>query len=155
MLENLDVLPPQGREQRAANGQWMPGVVPAGARPWQKGQVPNPSGKSGAFADCQRLCREHSFESAQAIMRLARETKDECLAFMAHTWIYERAWGRARDYDPRSEPDMNKPKFDPRLLSPEELNTVEFALRLMVKAMRIPSESGEGDAEWPDAIAGG
>ena len=111
------------------------------------------SSGSWAFAleaACQRLCREHAYESAQAIMRLARETKDERLAFMAHTWIYERAWGRARDYDPRSEPDTNKPKFDPRLLSPEELNIVEFALQLMVKATRPPPKFGDVDAECLD-----
>jgi hypothetical protein len=133
----MDVLPPQRREQREANGRWKQGVVPAGARPWQKGQAPNPSGKSGAFAECQRLCREHSLESAQAIMRLARETKDERLAFMAHSWIFERAWGKAKDFDPKDEAPI-RPKFDPRLLSREQLEIVQYALRLMVGASPVP-----------------
>jgi hypothetical protein len=59
-----------------------------------EGSGANPSGKSGAFAECQRLCREKSLASAQAIARIAETTTDERLAFMAHSWIYERAWGK-------------------------------------------------------------
>jgi len=50
---------------------------------------------------------------------------------------------RTKDYDPKDEQDSQRPRFDPSLLSPEELNLVEMALRLMVKATRTPGEPVE------------
>ena len=68
---------------------------------------------------------------------------------MAHSWIYERAWGKPKDFNPKDEPDPNKPRFDPRLLSPKELEIVQFALRLMVSATRAPGDVVETDQEPP------
>jgi putative transposase len=85
---------------------------------------------------------------AKWLGNLARETKDERLAFMAHSWIFERAWGKPKDFDPKDEAPA-KPKFDPRLLPREQLEIVQYALRLMVGAMRGPGETSEIEAE-PD-----
>jgi hypothetical protein len=54
--------------------------------------------------------------------------------------VLERAWGKPKDYDPKDEPNPSRPKFDPRLLTPEQLDIVEYALKLMVRATRAPSE---------------
>ena len=107
---------------------------------WQPGQSGNPSGKNAGFSECQAFCRERSKQSAERIWEMAETTKDERLAFLAHTWIYERAWGKAKDFNPKDEPDPNKPKFDPRLLSPQQLEIVQYALRLMVSATRAPGD---------------
>ena len=43
-----------------------------------------------------------------------------------------------KEYDPSKEKGPNKPKFDPRLLTPQQLDIVEYALKLMVQATRAP-----------------
>ena len=48
------------------------------------------------------------------------------------------AWGKPKEDDPSKEKDPNKPKFDPRLLTPQQLDIVEYALKLMVQATRAP-----------------
>src|ERR1700722_1239832 len=110
--------------------------------PFQKGQSGNPGGRTKMFAEAQRICREASPRAAQRLIELM-ESDDERVALMAAAKVYERAWGRPRDYDPRTEPDSDRPKFDPRLLSPEQLDLVENALRLMVAATRRQSETVE------------
>jgi len=68
------------------------------------------------------------------------ESDDERVALMAADKVYERAWGKPKDYNPQDEPDPNKAKFDPRLLSPQQLEVVQYALRLMTQATRGPSD---------------
>jgi hypothetical protein len=43
---------------------------------------------------------------------------------------YERAWGKPKEYDPASEKPV-EPEFNPRDYSPEQLDVIEAALRLM------------------------
>jgi hypothetical protein len=57
--------------------------------------------------------------------------------------VLERAWGKAKDYDPKDEPNPSRPKFDPRLLTPEQLDIVEYALKLMVQATQAPNGPAE------------
>ena len=146
----MDVLPPQGREQRAANGRWMPGVVPAGARPWQKGQAPNPSGKGGEYHEAIKLARRTSIRSIERLVEL-RESSDEQIATVASKALWEISWGRPKDYDPKSDIEAtSRPRFDPKLLTPEQLNLVEHALRLMVQATRAPTRFAEVDTGRSD-----
>jgi hypothetical protein len=86
--------------------------------------------------------------AADRIWQLAETTKDERLAFLTYTWTYERAWGKAKDFELKDEAPI-KPRFDPRLLPREQLEIVQYALRLMVGAMRGPGETSEIEAE-PD-----
>ena len=53
--------------------------------------------------------------------RIARPERalDERVALMAADKVYERAWGKPKDYNPKDEPDPNKPRFDPRLCTPD------------------------------------
>ena len=102
------------------------------ARLWQPGQSGNPSGKGGEYQRCLNLCREASYESAQEIIRLRDESDDDRVRFMAATWIYERAWGKAKEYDPREE-QANRPTFDPSRLTSEQRELVKAALHLMMQ----------------------
>jgi hypothetical protein len=128
------------------------------ANVWKPGQSGNPNGKGGEYQRCLSLCREKSYANAVALQALADSTKDERLEFMARTWLYETAWGKPKEYDPSKEKDPNKPKFDPRLLTPQQLDIVEYALKLMVQATRAPGgveiidqpAADEGDAEVID-----
>jgi hypothetical protein len=123
-------------------------TLPEAARPYmfKPGKSGNPGGKGGEYQRCVSLCREKSYDSAMAIMQLARETDDDRLRFMAHSWVYERAWGKPKDYDPKLDADPNRPKFDPTMLSPDQLAFVEQALRLMMAATLAPiPEPVEGE----------
>ena len=64
--------------------------------------------------------------------------------------LIERAFGKSKMFDPKDELDPKRPRFDPRLLSPEQLDLVEYALKLMVQATRAPTEIVEVKAERPD-----
>jgi hypothetical protein len=75
--------------------------------------------------------------AADRIWQLAETTKDERLAFLTYTWTYERAWGKAKDFELKDEAPI-KPRFDPRLLPREQLEIVQYALRLMAGASRVP-----------------
>ena len=75
---------------------------------------------------------------------------DPRIIYMASQWVYENAWGTAKEYDPSKEKDPNKPKFDPRLLSPQQLDIVEYALKLMVQATRPPTGIAEGETGRSD-----
>jgi hypothetical protein len=86
----MAVLPMQGTEQRDGNGRWLPGVTPRGARPWKKGQAPNPTGKSGDFLEAQRLARKTSMRSITRLMEL-RESNDEQIATVASKSLWEIA----------------------------------------------------------------
>ncbi len=135
----MSVLPSQGIEQRDGNGRWLPGATPRGARPWQKGQAPNPTGRAGEFQRCQSLCRKASLDAAQEIIRLSSQSDDDRVRYMASAWVYEHAWGKPKDYDPAAEkPD--RPAFNPRDYTPEQLAVIEAALRLMKAGGSAPAE---------------
>jgi hypothetical protein len=48
-----------------------------------------------------------------------QKSDDERIRFMSATWIYERAWGKPRDYDPR-EADAGSLKIDVHALTAEQ-----------------------------------
>src|SRR5580658_8785634 len=109
------------------------------ANVWKPGRSGNPGGKGGDFKALQAYCREKSLASAERIWKIAETSKDERLAFMAYAWLVERGWGKPKDFDPKDEAPI-KPRFDPRLLSREQLEIVQYALRLMVQATRGPGD---------------
>src|SRR5580704_10364042 len=106
---------------------------------WKKGQSGNPGGIGGDYHECMSICRQATPKAARRLGELI-SSDDERVALMAADKVDERAWGRPNDYDPKSEVDPNRPRFDPTSLSPDQLELVEHALRLMVRATRPPSE---------------
>jgi hypothetical protein len=136
---------------------------------WRPGQSGNPGGKGGDFKLVQRLCREKSAAAAKRMFELAEldaidesgelpplsAKADPRIVALASQWVYERAWGPPKPFDPKDEPNPSRPKFDPRLLTPEQLDIVEYALKLMVRATRAPSEiaavgAGRSDEGQPE-----
>jgi hypothetical protein len=122
--------PIEGRDERGRTT-----VLPLALRPhmFRKGDIHNPAGKGGEYQRCLKLCRESSHEAAEEIVRLSKESEDERVRYMAATWIFERAWGKPKEYDAAQEND-ERPKFNPRLYTPSELDLIERALRLMVES---------------------
>ena len=119
--------PIDGRDERGRTTA-LPPVLRA--HMFKKGEIHNPTGKGGEYQRCLALCRASSFEAAEEIVRLSKESTDERVRYMAATWVYERSWGRAQDYDPNAERPPST--FNPRDHSPEELDLIETALKLML-----------------------
>ena len=61
--------------------------------PWQKGQRGNPSGKSGAYLECQRICREASPRAAARLVELM-EDSDTRVGLMAAQAVMDRGVGK-------------------------------------------------------------
>jgi hypothetical protein len=70
---------------------------------WKPGQSGNLSGTGGEYQRCLKLCRASSYEAAVEIVRLSKESDDDRVRYMAATWVYERAWGKPKEYDPLKE----------------------------------------------------
>jgi hypothetical protein len=116
---------------------------------WKPGQSGNPRGFGGEYQRCLRLCREASYEAAEDIIRLGRESDDDRIRFMASTWIYERAWGKPKDFDPADEPKPKRDRFvDPSKYTLQELELIAEALQLMVEDRSgRPADRSEEDFE--------
>ena len=128
----MDVQPTQGSEQRDARGRWLPGVAPTGARPWKKGQAPNPTGKGGDFQEALKLARQTSMRSITRLIEL-RESADEQIATVASKALWEISWGKPKDYDPKAEEVQERPPFDPSLYSTEELRRMQEVMLMIAQ----------------------
>src|SRR5882724_11877601 len=91
-----------------------------GLVPFPKGKSGNPGGRTKQFAQCQRLCREASPDAARRLIELI-QSEDERVALTAADKVFERAWGRPKEYDPNAEAPKKVPPFDPSLYTTEEL----------------------------------
>jgi hypothetical protein len=100
--------------------------------PYKKGQTGNPGGKTKQFAQCQRLCREASPEAARRLIELIH-SEDERVALMAADKVYELAWGKPKEYDPKTEEGDRRPRFDPSLYSHEELLQLNAVLSMIAR----------------------
>jgi hypothetical protein len=137
----MDVLPTQGYEQRDERGRWLPGTTPTGARPWRRGQAPNPTGKSGDYHEALKLARKTSMRSITRLMEL-RESEDEQIATVASKALWEISWGKPQLFDPKAEALEEQKKgssFDPRRYTPAELEVIEAGLRMMLTGGSAPA----------------
>src|SRR5258708_15516647 len=118
-----------------------------GLVPFPKGKSGNPGGRAKQFAQCQRLCREASPDAARRLIELM-QSEDERVALMAADKVFERAWGRPKDYDPNAESGKKAPPFDPKLYTTDELRQMQSVMEREARRQRLlPSLSGDGAAE--------
>ena len=135
---------PTPRDARGRTTRLPPALA---ANVWKPGQSGNPSGRGGEYQRCLMLCRENSFDAAQQIIRLSRESDDERVKYMAATWIVERAWGKPQNYDPIKE--RAPTGFNPADYSSEQLKRIESALRVIMavrdemEAATLAGQSGD------------
>lgn len=134
------------------------------ANRWRAGQSGNPSGHSGEYGEAMRLARQAAPNAVRRLIELAEIDRiDECgelpalsekadprIVAVAANALIERAFGKPKDYNPKDDADPNRPRFDPRLLTPQQLEFVETALRLMMRATVAPGHFVEAAAEQPD-----
>jgi hypothetical protein len=107
--------------------------------PYKKGQTENPGGKTKQFAQCQRFCSEASREAARRLIELIH-SEDERVALMAADKVFERAWGRPKEYDPTAEASKRKPAFDPSAYTLGELKQLYAAMELMARKQGLMPE---------------
>jgi hypothetical protein len=61
---------------------------------------------------------------------------------MAATWLYERAWGKPKEYDPTTE-EPNGVRYDLSKLSPQQLAEVKQAMLLLLRTVVGRAENPE------------
>jgi hypothetical protein len=134
------------------------------ANRWRPGQSGNPLGHSGAYGEAMRLARQAAPNAVQRLIELAEidqvddqgnllplsKNADPRVVAVVATGLIERAFGKSKTFEPKDEPNPSRPKFDPRLLTPEQLDLVEHALKLMVQATRAPTGLAEVRTGRPD-----
>ena|SRR6516162_7594772 len=115
---------------------------------WQPGQSANPGGRPKQTADyklCRELAREFSAHNIERMRELAETTEDDRVQYMARTWLDEKAWGKARDYDPNED---RAPRLDLLKMSPEDRQKLRDLLGKYEKQQDIPQieiEDGQQD----------
>jgi hypothetical protein len=115
-----------------------------GLVPFPKGKSGNPGGRTKQFAQCQRLCREASPDAARRLIELI-QSEDERVALMAADKVFERAWGRPKDYDPNAQAPKKAPPFDPSLYTTDELRRMQEVMLLIARRQGlVPEEDAEG-----------
>ena len=131
-------------KKRQGNPAWQKGVRVPGARPWAKGVSGNPGGIGGNFVKAQMIYREASPEAARVMVGLMDDPDPRVRGFAADK-VMERAWGKARDYDPKNEaPDQ--PPIDPAQFPPAVRAQMRRVMELLLKAMPAEAEVIEGEA---------
>jgi hypothetical protein len=96
----------------------------------------------------QRLAREFTPRAAEILREIANDpNEDSRNRIVAIGILYDRAWGKPKDYDPATEPERNR-QWDPSRYSIEELKQIRAALVLMREDRREkPADRGEEDVE--------
>lgn len=61
-------------------------------------------------------------------------SEDERVAAVASNAVLDRAWGKVREFDPKSLEEIKAPRFDPSKLSSEQLVKIKEALLLVAQA---------------------
>jgi hypothetical protein len=95
---------------------------------FKSGESGNPGGRTDQYAEAQRICREATPAAAHKMVALM-DSEDERVALMAADKVFERAWGKAREYNPDQEAEpLNYLKARARLeaepLTQRELDAI-------------------------------
>ena len=108
-------------------------------RPYAAGALLSPSGE---------IARRAAPEAMQELVRLATEAQDERVRSVCLLAVLDRAGVRPIDFDANKEKD-ERPKFNPRDFSPQELDVIETAMRLMLRPKRVTAEPAEPEIMEP------
>ena len=102
----------------------------------------NPGGKGGTYYEMMRLARQFTPQATQILIDIASDPGEEARSrIVAIGMLYDRAWGKPKDYDPATDKKEIRPRFDPSLYTPEQLTEIERVLR-MVAATQAGTENG-------------
>jgi hypothetical protein len=95
-----------------------------------KGQSGNPDGQSKFYHQCRKLAREASPDMMLGLIDLAKNAEDERVRSVCLIAVLDRAGVKPID-KPELEPEQ-RPAFDPRAYSAEDLAVIEAGLRMML-----------------------
>jgi hypothetical protein len=107
-----------------------------------KGQSGNPDGQSRFYHECRKIAREASPDMMRELVTLAKTAEDERVPSVCLVAVLDREGVRAIDHDSIAEKPAN-PAFDPRAYSPDQLDVIEAALRLLLNPPKLASEPEE------------
>ena len=126
---------PMGKPLSTPNGSPRKKPLPPAlaANLWKPGQSGNPGGRGGTYHAMMRLARQFSPEATQILIDIARDPSEESRnKIVAIGMLYDRAWGKAREYDPAEDKEEeSRPRFDPSLYTLEQLAQIEETLRMV------------------------
>jgi hypothetical protein len=72
------------------------------------------------------------------------QSEDERVALMAADKVFERAWGRPKEYDPNAEGPKKQPPFNPDLYTTDELREMQAVMKMMaIRQGLLPPEEGD------------
>ena len=101
----------------------------------------------------QRLAREFTPRATEILREIANDpNEDSRNRIVAIGMLYDRAWGKPKEYDPKAEEVVKEDDFGPRNYTPEQLKLIEEAALLVVHPPKpkvevvAPGGEGEGDA---------
>lgn len=78
----------------------------------------------------QRLAREYTRRGTEILCDIANDPNEDSRdRIVAIGMLFDRAWGKPKDYDPAAETPA-RPPFNPRDYTPEQLDVIEAALRI-------------------------
>ena len=112
---------------------------------WRPGQSGNPAGNSGLYGEAVSLARQAAPAAIRRLIELMASS-DERVSAVAANAVLDRAFGKPREYDPKTEDARPQPTFDPRRYSAEQLDQIERALRIVVQV--------QGAGAGPQTAAG-
>jgi hypothetical protein len=73
------------------------------------------------------------------------QSEDEHVAFIAADKVFERVWGKPKEYDPNAEVPKKAPPFDPSLYTTEELRRMQEVMLMIARRQGLmPEEDAEG-----------
>ena len=114
---------------------------------WKPGQSGNPGGKGGTYYEMMRLARQFTPQATQILIDIASDPGEARSRIVAIGMLYDRAWGKAREYDPSEDKEEEiRPRFDPSRYTPEQLNEIERVFR-MIAATQAGTENGRRSAQ--------
>lgn len=104
-----------GAERRAPDGRMLELPRALAAHRWKSEQSGNPSGKGGLYHEAQRIAREYSPLAMQKLADLMN-CGDFRVETVAANSLLERAWGKPREFDPKTESSLRA--FPHSILAP-------------------------------------
>ncbi len=108
---------------------------------WPKGQTGNPSGMSKFYHEGRKIARKAAPEMMRVLIDLANDPKEDSrVRSVCAIGVLDRAGLKPIDFDPAEEKESS-PRFNPRDYTPEELDVIEAALKLM---LRPPTAAAAG-----------
>ena len=138
------VVKPLRDAERGPDGRWLPGIVPKGARPWQPGASANPGGKGGLYHEMQRLTREFTPEATKYLIEIAADKNEDTRnRIVAMSMLYDRAWGKPKEFDPHAE-TAEHPPLDASYLTAEQRQQLRDLLLLATATSNGRDSNAQG-----------